>query len=183
MLRTLAINSNQIVLSFGVLIAFWSPKQSKIEESSLESLSKSRIQGVWDPAHTTRIGIPSGCRHFPPGCRVPLHPDAAAIPPGFRRHYIRLQPLFTRMYHIRNFDVGWKRRAFQLPRSHISGSAYSAYPESFAAFCTVPRCSPEASLYVRSTFWNILRYFCFRYLMSNSPNSPCNPPIIWFLSY
>ena len=31
MLRTLAINSNQIVLSFGVLIAFWSPKQSKIE--------------------------------------------------------------------------------------------------------------------------------------------------------
>ena len=31
MLRTLAINSNQIVLSFGVLIAFWSPKQSKNE--------------------------------------------------------------------------------------------------------------------------------------------------------
>ena len=40
MLRTLAINSNQIVLSFGVLIAFWSPKQSKIEESSLESMTK-----------------------------------------------------------------------------------------------------------------------------------------------
>ena len=29
MLRTLVINSNQIVLSFGVLIAFWSPKQFK----------------------------------------------------------------------------------------------------------------------------------------------------------
>ena len=40
MLRTLAINSNQIVLSFGVSIAFWSPKQSKIEESSLESMAK-----------------------------------------------------------------------------------------------------------------------------------------------
>ena len=25
--------------------------------------------------------------------------------------------------------------------------------------------------------------FCFRYLMSKSPNSPCNPPIIGFLSY
>ena len=31
MLRTIAINSNQIVLSFGVLIAFWSPKQSENE--------------------------------------------------------------------------------------------------------------------------------------------------------
>ena len=40
MLRTLAINSNKIVLSFGVLIAFLSPKQSKIEESSLESMAK-----------------------------------------------------------------------------------------------------------------------------------------------
>nr|CAN80601.1 hypothetical protein VITISV_029692 [Vitis vinifera] len=33
---TLAINSNQIVLSFGVLIAFLLPKQSEIEESSLK---------------------------------------------------------------------------------------------------------------------------------------------------
>ena len=40
MLRTLAIISNQIVLSFGVLIAFLSPKQSEIEESSLESMAK-----------------------------------------------------------------------------------------------------------------------------------------------
>ena len=40
MLRTLVINSNQIVLSFGVLIAFWSPKQSEIEESSLEYMGK-----------------------------------------------------------------------------------------------------------------------------------------------
>ena len=39
-LRTLVINSNQIVLSFGVLIVFLSPKQSKIEESSLESMAK-----------------------------------------------------------------------------------------------------------------------------------------------
>ena len=40
MLRTLAINSNQIVLNFGVLIAFLSPKQSEIEKSSLESMAK-----------------------------------------------------------------------------------------------------------------------------------------------
>ena len=29
---------------------------------------------------------------------------------------------------------------------------------------------------------HFLRFFCFRYLMSKSPNSPCNPPIIEFLS-
>ena len=40
MLRTLAINSNQFVLSFGVLIAFWSPKQYEIKESYLESMAK-----------------------------------------------------------------------------------------------------------------------------------------------
>ena len=40
MLRTLAIISNQFVLSFGVLIAFWSPKQFEIEESYLESMAK-----------------------------------------------------------------------------------------------------------------------------------------------
>ena len=30
-------------------------------------------------------------------------------------------------------DAGWERRAFQLPRSDVSGSTDSAYPESFAA--------------------------------------------------
>ena len=29
---------------------------------------------------------------------------------------------------------------------------------------------------------DILRFFCFRYLLSKSPKSPCNPPIIGFLS-
>ena len=40
MLRTLAITSNQFVLSFGVLIAFLSSKQYEIEESYLESMAK-----------------------------------------------------------------------------------------------------------------------------------------------
>ena len=72
------------MLSFGVLIAFLSPKQSEIKESSLESISKSIIQGVWDPAHSTRtgiiahstrVGITSGCRHYTK--LPPLHPTAA----------------------------------------------------------------------------------------------------------
>ena len=46
MLKTLAINSNQIMLSFGVLIAFLSPKQSEIKENSLEAMAKMSGQGV-----------------------------------------------------------------------------------------------------------------------------------------
>ncbi|RVW69014.1 hypothetical protein CK203_061093 [Vitis vinifera] len=87
----------------GIKIHSQKSRISEIEESSLESISKSRIQGVWDPARSTRL---------PP----PFHPAAATS---------------TRMYHIRKTTTGWERRAFQLPQSHISGSAYSAYPESF----------------------------------------------------
>ena len=202
MLRTLAINSNQIVLSFGVLIAFWSPKQSKIEESSLESISKSGIQGVWDPAHSTRVGIPSGCLHFPPGCIT----SGILLPPSFhpnvshpefccRRHSIQ-------MYYIRNSDAEWERRAFQLSRSDISGSSDSAHPESFSAILhsaavfswSFPICPTDILRYFSAQCRGVLlklpdicdrhfEIFCFRYLMTKSPNSPCNPPIIGFLSY
>ena len=40
----------------------------------------------------------------------------------------------------------------------------------------------SAAMFSWSFPTDILRYFCFRYLMSKSPNSPCNPPIIRFLS-
>ena len=130
----------------------------------MESISKSRIQGVWDPshstrmgiiAHSTRVGIPSGCRHFPPGCHVPLHPDVAAIPPDCRHfspgcitsgillpqpfHLDVSHPEFCcrrhsiRMSYIRNLGAGWERRAFQLLRIYISRSSNSAHPENFAA--------------------------------------------------
>ena len=66
--------------------------------------------------------------------------ERAAIPPGcitseiLRRHSIRI-------FHIRNsvrrhftssgyLTAGWERRKFQLPRSDISRSSNSAYPES-----------------------------------------------------
>ena len=91
MLRTLAINSNQIVLSFGVLIAFLSPKQSEIEESSLESISKSIIQGVWDPAHSIRLP-PLYIRLPPLYIRSPpFHPDDIRnyAPPPFHPDDIR----------------------------------------------------------------------------------------------
>ena len=196
MLRTLAINSNQIVLSFGVLIAFLSPKQSEIEESSLESISKSRIQEVWDPAHSTRtgnhshsirVGITPDWRHYTR--LTPLHPTTS-LTPGYR-HYTRLPPHSTRMFTSRILTTGRERRAFELPRSHISRSAYSAYPESFATILhsatmfswSFPICVTDILRYFEIFCFRYFGIFCFRYLMSKSPNSPCSPPIIGFLSY
>ena len=94
----------------------------------MESISKSRIQGVWDPSHSTRTGIiahstrvviPSGYRHFI--WLPPLHPAAATFHPdvshpeiGCRRHSIRLPPLSTQMYHIRKSAAA----TFHLDVSH-----------------------------------------------------------------
>ena len=112
------------MLSFGVLIAYWSPKQSEIKKSSLESLSKSRIQGVWDPAHSIRLP----------------------------RHSIRLPPLYTRMYHIRKsatviIPSGCLTSRIQEPdgrggRFNFSGQTYQDPPIAFTRrisqqFCTV----------------------------------------------
>ena len=100
----------------------------------------------------------------------------------------------TRMSHIQNsapptfypdvshpaLDAGWERRAFQLSRSDIFGSADSAYPESFAAIFAQCR---GVLLKLLDTCDRHFEIFFFRYLMSKSPNSPCNLPIIGFLSY
>ena len=73
-------------------------------------------------------------------------------------------------------DAGWERRAFQLPQLDMSGSSNSANPESFFAQCR------GVLLELPDIFDRHFEIFYFRYLMSKSPNSPCNPPIIGFLS-
>ncbi|RVW19133.1 hypothetical protein CK203_095143 [Vitis vinifera] len=93
--------------------SFLITKQSEIEESSLESMAKD-----------VRIGCPDTPSEGGGTCGI-VHS--------------------TRMSHIRNsspstfhpdishptLNAGWERRAFQLPRSDISESSDSAYPESF----------------------------------------------------
>ncbi|KAL6328809.1 hypothetical protein AAG906_003826 [Vitis piasezkii] len=148
--------------------------QSEIEESSLESMAKDVRTGHPDTPSEARkrvvaphvlLGNPDGVALFSP-------PDVSH--PNSLRHFtgcltskffsttfhgcltsgILLRRHSTGIFHIRHLpDAEWERRAFQLPRSNIFGSADSAYPESFAAiFCTMPRCSPEASRYLRPTF-------------------------------
>ena len=71
----------------------------------MESISKSRIQGVWDPAHYTRLRC-----HLHPAAAT-FHPAAAAITPGCQKLYTRLPkafhsaaPLFT--FDCRHFTSG-----------------------------------------------------------------------------
>ena len=78
----------------------------------------------------------------------------------------------------RHFTAGWERRTFQLLRSDLFGSSDSAYQESFSLSI---QCG-GVLLKLPDISDRHLRIFCFRYLLSKSPKSPCNPPIIGFLS-
>ena len=141
--------------------------------------------------------FPSGYNHFPPGCitsenRLPpaFHSTAATFFPnvshpkiGRRRHSIRLPPLSTRMFTYRILTPDRSGERFNFPSHTFPDPLIALTRRVSQPFCTVLRGSPEASRYMWPTFWDILRYFCFRYFMYKSPNSPCNPPIIGFLSY
>ena len=91
-------------------------------------------------------------------------------------------------FHIRNsvhrhftseyLTAGWERRMLQLLRIDIFEPSDNAYQESFSlsiqchsVLLKLPNISDQH-----------LEIFWFRYLLSKSPNSPCNPPIIGFLS-
>ena len=90
-------------------------------------------------------------------------------------------------------DTGWERKAFQPPWLDISGSSDNAYLESFAAILhsaavfswSFPICATDILRYFALDIWCPDRHFekfCFRYFMSKFPKSPCNSPIIGFLS-
>ena len=84
---------------------------------------------------------------------------------------------------LRYFASGsWKWEAFQLPRLDISGSSDNVAGEfrSHFAQCRGVLLKLPDMCDRQLGYFEI---FCFRYLLSKSPNSPCNPPIIGFLSY
>ena len=125
------------MLRFGVLIAFLSPKQSEIEESSLESLSKSRIRGVCDPTHSTREGITSGYRHFTLEC---ITSGCHHIPSGCR-HFTPgcitsenlLSPPFNPNVLHPEFRSRMGEEGVSTPPDRHIRIRYSAHPEDFVA--------------------------------------------------
>ena len=97
--------------------------------------------------------------------------------------------------------TGWEKREFRAPtfyirisHSRMEGEDASTSPDiHIQTFWERLPARVLLSIYSAAVFsWSflifptdILRYFgifCFRYLLSKSPNSPCNPPIIGFLS-
>ena len=125
----------------------------------MESISKSRIQGVWDPAHSTRmviiahstqVGIPSGCRHY-----IQLPPT---FHPGCPHPKFCYRPHSTRMFYIQNSAAAVIPPGCLTPdrRGERFNFLGHTYPDPLIAltrivsqpFCTVSRCSPEASRYV-----------------------------------
>ena len=207
MLRTFAINSNQIVLSFGVLIAFLSPKQSKIEESSLESMEKQwKAQKHEEPKlWIFKVLCHKQIRNARRGSKeksamkqflMTIMSATFGALPGVQFMYaiccFEAQEVDNPMLQtVHNLELKWMSYSHWKPitsswRQISHGCEISLRLRNgvlFAAkFCSPLarlRNFPEASRYLRPTFFEI---FCFRYLMSKSPNSPCNPPIIGFLS-
>ena len=143
------------------MITFLSPKQSEIEESSLESIAKDvrtrRLDTPSEGGGTSGIAHSTRMSHIRNSSPPTFHPDIS-------------HPAL---------DAGWERRAFQLPRSDISGSSNSIPGEFHSHFA---QCH-GVLLKLPNMSNRHFEIFCFRYLMSKSPNSPCNPPIIGFLSY
>ena len=83
-----------------------------------------------------RVLLPEGVRIgkravIPPGC-ITSGILLRRHPPGCITSRILLRRI-TSEYSHPVLDAGWERRAFQLPRSTISGSSDSTYPQSFAA--------------------------------------------------
>ena len=167
------------MLSFGVLIALWSPKQSEIEESSLESITKDVRTGRPDtPTEGGRMWAVAGCRndvarlvHFSQWSgqhirnSAPLtfhldvsHPEicSADIPPGCITSGILLRRHSIRIFRIRRLTPGGRGGRFNFPGRTYPDLLIALTRRVSQPFCTVPQCSPEASRYLRPTFWDIL---------------------------
>ena len=182
MLRTLAINSNKKCVKFWCFDSFLITKAN---------LKLRRV--IWNPCkeytRTVRLNTPSKgiqttypgriCTRLPPICTptaTNLYPVAAILHPDVRRQFVsgcrHLHPDARR-----HFAPGCRALSTRMFTSGIlTSDGRSAILHSAAVF--------SWSFLIFAT--DILGYFeifCFRYYMSKSPKSPCNPPIIGFLSY
>ena len=254
MLRTLAIVSNQIVLSFGVLIAFWSPKQSKNEgelyivhgkafgsSNSWRTKLWSSIALCQSRSKNARRGSKekSAMKHsWWQSCQPLLE---HFLESNLCMLYVVLKLRKSTIQCFKRCTIqSWNEGVTTIARQSLQAEGrilHSVMKSPFCCemisqpFCTVlwifpwsfsarwkpntanwkttsHRCeisrllrSDFAALFVRlrisqTSFspakWSLVLpdicdrhfwIFCFRFLMSKSPFSPCNPPIIGFLSY
>ena len=149
-----------------------SSKTKRTEALKSFAISKSGMQGVWDPsghtiegrrnvgcgiAHSTRM---SHIRNFAPST---FHPDvshsefcSADIPPGCLTSGILLCRHSIRIFRIRRLMPDGRRGRFNFPGQTYPDPLIALTRRVSQPFCTVPRCSPKASRYLQPTFWDIL---------------------------
>ena len=95
-----------------------------------------------------------------------FHPGRNSVRPTFH---------FLRIFHIRRLTPDGRGGPFNFP-SQTCPDPLIAFTRLDTHNCGVLLKLPDIC---DRHFW----IFCFRFLMSKSPFSPCNPPIIGFLSY
>ena len=72
------------------------------------------------------------------------------------RNSVRVTFHLLRIFHIRQTYPDGKGGLFNFPGQTYPDPPIAPTRRVSQPFCTVPRCSPEASRYVRPTFWDIL---------------------------
>ena len=152
MLRTLAINSNKKCVKFWCFDSFFITKAIwdwgeffGIHARNIPGQDV-RIYHRREPGPHMWIGVAPGCRH--------LHPIAAHFPPQMFTSGILMPDGKGERFNFSGYTY---------PDHLIASTRMGEQP-----FCTVLRCSPEASWYLPPIFWDILRYFIVDILCLNS---------------
>ncbi|RVW99488.1 hypothetical protein CK203_038488 [Vitis vinifera] len=161
--------------------SFLSPKQSEIEESSLESMTKdvrtgrpdtpSEGSGTWAMAggspdrgarhmsswgirmELLRIAMCAPCHQGEGSLRLaPADGPPCDIPPGCLTSEILLRRHSIWIFHIRHLTPDGRGGLFNFPGQTYPDPLIVLTRRVSQPFCTMPRCSPEASRYLRPTF-------------------------------
>ena len=184
------------------LIAFWSPKQSKIEESSIESMAKQleahlhEEPKLWSSIVLCQKQIMNARRESKERnltCRIQEDSNCWTHLEHFLESiscmlYVVLKLGKSRIQCFKQCtNRSWNKEVKAIgSQSHQAKSCnqplaakwrLSAYEISQPMLHAC-----EIHLSASRYLWPTLLDFFFRYLLFKSPFSPCNPPIIGFLS-
>ena len=114
-----------------------------------------------------------------------FHPGRNSVRSTF--HLLRISHI-RKFSSVRSYMSGSSDRIFHIQHLTPDGRAGrfnfpgQTYPDPLVALTRSDMHSCSVLLKLPDISDRHFEIFCFRYLMSKSPNSPCNPPIIGFLS-
>ena len=216
MLRTLAINSNQIVLSFGVLIAFLSPKQFKNEGELYIVHGK-----AFGSSNSWRTKLWSSIALFQSRSKYARKEQRREEKQSEENRGQQLQSSFPLLKHfpksifymiytisklrksrIQRFKRcairSWNERVTAIASRSLQVEGRIVHSAVKSPFCCEMISQPFLSVCeISQTPFSLAKWFlehpdiCYRhweifsirFLLSKSQNTPCKPPITWFLSF